>query len=227
MSVKLMFYGHSCWEIRAGDTSILIDPFLTGNPLAAVTADALTPDYIIVTHGHGDHVGDALTITQRSQAIVIAPVEVARYLQRQGCDTLVDLNIGGGDDFPFGRVKLTPALHSSSLPDGGYGGNPAGALITIEGKKIYHAGDTGLFYDMKLIGEEGIDVALLPIGDHYTMGPEDALRAVRLIAPKLVIPMHYDTFSVVKQDPMAFAQRVEAETGTSCVVLRPGESHSM
>ena len=225
MTVSLTFYGHSCWQIHGAGTSVLIDPFLTGNPLAPVSADSIAPGYIVVTHGHGDHIGDTLAIAQRSDAVVVAPVEVAHYLQGQGLDEVVALNIGGGEAFPFGRIKLTLALHSSSLPDGKCGGNPTGALVTIEGKKVYHAGDTGLFYDMKLIGEEGIDVALLPIGDHYTMGPSDAVRAVRLLVPRLVIPMHYGTFSAVEQDPTAFAERVMGETGVHCTVLQPGETH--
>ena len=227
MSVKLTFYGHSCWVIQGAGTSILIDPFLTGNPLAPVEPGSVVPNYVIVTHGHADHVGDASAIAQRSDATVVAPVEVARYLQRQGHGKTVDLNIGGAEDFPFGRIKLTLAFHSSSLPDGSYGGNPSGALVTIADRKIYHAGDTGLFHDMRLIGEEGLDAALLPIGDHYTMGPDDAIRAVRLLAPKLVIPMHYGTFSAVDQDPALFARRVETEVGVSCMVLMPGQSHTV
>ena len=133
------------------------------------------------------------------------------------------MHIGGGRDFPFGRVKLTIAHHGSSFPDGSYGGNPAGFLLTIEGKTIYHACDTGLFYDMKLIGEEGVDVAILPIGDNFTMGPDDALRAVKLIDPLVVIPIHYDTFDLIRSDPEAFARKVRSETKSRCEVMEPGD----
>jgi L-ascorbate metabolism protein UlaG (beta-lactamase superfamily) len=149
--------------------------------------------------------------------------EIASYCGNEGVNAH-PLHIGGGRDFPFGRVKLTIAHHGSSFPDGSYGGNPAGLLLTIEGKKIYHACDTGLFFDMKLIGEEGIDLAVLPIGDNFTMGPEDALKAVKLIEPKMVVPIHYDTFEVIQQDPRAFARMVEAETSAKCIVLKPGEN---
>jgi len=204
---------------------LLIDPFLTGNPLAAVSADEVEADYILVSHAHGDHLGDAVAIAQRTGATIVSNHEIATYAGNQGL-TAHGLHIGGGWDFPFGRVKLTIAHHGSSFPDGSYGGNPCGFLLTIEDKNIYHACDTGLFYDMKLIGEEGIELAILPIGDNYTMGPKDALRAVKLIEPQVVVPIHYDTFDVIKQDPAAFAKTVEAETKARCVVLKPGESHS-
>ena len=156
--------------------------------------------------------------------MTISNFEIQNWLSEQGVERTHPLHIGGGWDFGFGRVKLTIAHHGSALPDGSYGGSPAGFLLTLEGKKIYHACDTGLFYDMKLIGEEGLDVAILPIGDNFTMGPEDALKAVKLLEPRLVIPIHYNTFDVIEQDPQAFAARVEAETPAQCVVLQPGES---
>jgi len=226
MPVELTYFGHACFGVKGGGANLLIDPFLTGNPLAAVSADEVEADYILVSHAHGDHLGDTVAIAQRTGATVIGNHEIATYAGNQGL-TAHGLHIGGGWDFPFGRVKLTIAHHGSSFPDGSYGGNPCGFLLTIEGKNIYHACDTGLFYDMKLIGEEGIELAILPIGDNYTMGPKDALRAVKLIKPRVVIPTHYDTFDVIKQDPAAFAKTVEAETRTKCVVLKPGESYSL
>ena len=157
--------------------------------------------------------------------MVVSNFEIHNWLQAQGVESAHPMHIGGGRDFPFGRVKLTIAHHGSALPDGSYGGNPAGFLLTLEGKKIYHACDTGLFYDMKLIGEEGLDVAILPIGDNFTMGPDDALRAVKLLEPQVVIPIHYDTFDVIAQDPQAFAARVEAETSAQCVILQSGDTY--
>jgi L-ascorbate metabolism protein UlaG (beta-lactamase superfamily) len=206
---------------------LLIDPFLTGNELADVQADEVEADYILVSHGHGDHVGDTVEIAQRTGAMTISNFEIHNWLLAQGVERAHPMHIGGGRDFPFGRVKLTIAHHGSSMPDGTYGGNPAGFLLTLEGKKIYHACDTGLFYDMKLIGDEGLDVAILPIGDNFTMGPDDALRAVKLLEPKVVIPIHYDTFDVIVQDPKSFAARVEAETQSRCIVLKPGDTYRL
>jgi L-ascorbate metabolism protein UlaG (beta-lactamase superfamily) len=221
--VELTYHSHACFSISVGDTVLWIDPFLTGNELADLQADQVQADYILVSHGHGDHVGDTVTIARRTGAMTISNFEIQNWLLAQGVEKAHPMHIGGGYDFPFGRVKLTPAWHGSALPDGSYGGTPAGFLLTLYGKKIYHACDTGLFYDMKLIGEEGLDVAILPIGDNFTMGPEDALRAVRLLEPKIVIPIHYDTFDVIRQDPALFAQRVEEETSARCLVLHPGD----
>ncbi len=226
MSVELTYYGHACFGVKSGGATLLIDPFLTDNPLAAVSADEVEADYILVSHAHSDHLGDTVAIARRTGATIVSNHEIATYAGNQGL-TAHGLHIGGGWDFPFGRVKLTIAHHGSCFPDGSYGGNPCGFLLTIEGKNIYHACDTGLFYDMKLIGEEGIELAILPIGDNYTMGPKDALRAVKLIEPKVVVPIHYNTFPVVEQDAAAFAQAVEAETKARCVVLKPGESYSL
>jgi len=224
MGVRLSWYSHACFLIETNGTKILTDPFFTGNPLAPVAADAVAADFIVVSHGHGDHVGDTVAIAQRTGATVISNFEIVNWLQGQGLEKLHPQHIGGCFAHPFGRLKLTIAHHGSGLPDGSYGGNPAGLLFYLGDKKIYHACDTGLFYDMKLIGEEGIDLAILPIGDNFTMGPEDALRAVRLIAPKQIVPIHYDTFDVIGQDPHAFARRVEMETKAKVIVMRPGDS---
>ncbi len=225
--VEITYHGHACFSITVGDTHLLIDPFLSGNALADVSAEEVEADYILISHGHGDHIGDTVEIARRTGATTISNFEIHNWLLEQGVENAHPMHIGGGYDLPCGRVKLTIAHHGSGLPDGRYGGNPAGFLLTLEGKKIYHACDTGLFYDMKLIGEEGLDLAILPIGDNFTMGPEDALRAVKLLEPKVVIPIHYDTFDVIKQDPDAFAARVEAETPARCVVLKPGQSYRL
>jgi len=224
MSARVTWYSHACILIESDGKKLLVDPFITGNPLAPVAADDLDPDYIFVSHGHGDHVGDTVEIARRTGATVVSNFEIHNWLTAQGVENGHPQHIGGGFDYPWGRVKLTIAHHGSALPDGSYGGNPCGFLFYIQGKKIYHACDTGLFYDMKLIGEEGIDLAVLPIGDNFTMGPEDALRAVRLIEPKQVLPIHYDTFEVIQQDPAAWKALVEKETGAKVDLLKPGES---
>lgn len=228
-AIKLTWIGHACWNIEAPVEKgrLLIDPFITGNPAATVSADSLNPDYILVSHAHGDHIGDAVAIAKRTGAQVISNFEIANYFQAQGI-TAHDLHIGGSKAFPFGRVKLTIAHHGSSFPDGSYGGNPAGFLLWIGKKVIYDSADTGLFYDMKLIGDEGLDLAMIPIGDNYTMGPDDAVRAAKFLKPKYLIPMHFNTFDLIAQDPGAFAKRVvKAVPRTKVVVLKPGESFDL
>jgi L-ascorbate metabolism protein UlaG (beta-lactamase superfamily) len=224
MAIKITWYSHACFLIETDQSRLLTDPFISGNPLATVKADAIETDYILVSHGHGDHLGDTVDIAKRTDATVISNYEIQTWLADQGIEKAHPQHIGGGFDYPWGRVKLTIAQHGSALPDGSYGGNPCGFLLYIEGKKIYHACDTGLFYDMKLIGEEGIDLAILPIGDNFTMGPDDALRAVKLIEPKQVVPIHYDTFDIIKQDPHAWAASVQKETSAKVTVMNSGES---
>ena len=221
---KITWYSHSVIQIETGGVTLLVDPFLTGNPLAPVGPDDLNPDVILISHGHGDHVGDAVPMAKRTGALLISNFEIANWLEKQGLENIRPMHIGGGSNHGWGRVKLTNALHGSVLPDGTYGGNPCGFLFTVEGKNVYHACDTGLFYDMKLIGEEGVDLAILPIGDNFTMGPDDALRAVKLLEPKQVLPIHYDTFDIIAQDPVSWQERVENETDAKVVVLKPGES---
>ncbi|NMC54571.1 MAG: metal-dependent hydrolase [Chloroflexi bacterium] len=227
MSTQLTWYGHAALGLWTGGFHLLVDPFFSGNPAASTPGDSLSADYILITHGHSDHVGDALNIARRCGATVISVFEIANWFEDQGVKSHGQ-HIGGGFHHPFGYLKLTLALHGSILPDGSYGGNPAGFLLTtLEGHKIYIAGDTGLFGDMRLIGEEGIDLAVLPIGDNYTMGPADALRAVRLLQPKHVIPYHYNTFDLIRQDAPAWAKQVEAETSTQAHVLQPGETFEL
>ncbi len=220
---KLTYFSHSAWKIESKGTVIIIDPFLSGNPNSPVQPQDVKADYIIVTHAHGDHIGDAVPIAQANQATVISNFEIANWCGNKGVNCH-PMHIGGAHDFPFGTVKLTQAFHGSSFPDGGYGGMPAGVLITLEGKTLYHSGDTGLFGDMKLIGEMNpLEIALIPIGDNFTMGLEDAVKAVELLRPKKVIPMHYKTFDVINTDPDEFVRRVKA-LGIQAVVLDYGET---
>jgi L-ascorbate metabolism protein UlaG (beta-lactamase superfamily) len=228
MSTDIRWLGHSAIEIVTSGSTLLIDPFFTGNPTAPIAAADLKPDFILVSHGHGDHVGDTIDIAKRTGATVITNFEISQWLLGQGVEKVHGLQHGGGVDLPFGRVKLTLAFHGSVLPDGTYGGNPAGFLIkTKDGFTIYDAADTGLFGDMSLIGEENVDLAFLPIGDYYTMGPEDALKAVRLIHPKQVVPIHFDTFPPIRQDGPAWANLVRRETGVDAVALNPGEGFTL
>ncbi len=226
MSITLTWLGHAALALDVEGKHVLVDPYLTGNPAASSSPDALPADFILVSHGHGDHVGDTAAIARRTGATIISNAEIAGWFGSQGLTTHAQ-HIGGGFHYPFGYVKLTQALHGSALPDGSNGGNPAGFLITTGGKKIYLACDTGLFGDMQLIGDEGIDLAVLPIGDNYTMGPDDALRATKLLRAKHVIPIHYNTFDLLKQDAQAWAKRVEAETGSKVTVLNPGQSFQL
>ena len=227
METIYTWYGHATHGLRVGEHKLLIDPFFTGNPAVITTAEKVDADYILITHGHGDHIGDTFSIAKRTEALCISNAEISTWLRNKGLKTHAQ-HIGGGFTYPFGYLKLTTALHGSALPDGSYGGNPAGFLLTTpDGKKIYIAGDTGLFGDMQLIGDEGLDLAIIPIGDNYTMGPDDALRAVKLLRPKLVVPVHYNTWELIAQDPTAWKERVEAETETQVVVLKPGDSLSL
>jgi L-ascorbate metabolism protein UlaG (beta-lactamase superfamily) len=223
MGFELTFIGHATLGLETGGYKLLVDPYLRKNPVAKVDANTVEADYILVTHGHGDHIGDTVEIAQRTGATVVSNAEICRWLQEKGLKTHAQ-HLGGGFNYPFGYLKLTLALHGSCLPDGSDGGHPAGFLLTTnDGDKIYMAGDTGLFGDMRLIGEEGITLAVLPIGDNYTMGPADALRAVKMLTPQHVIPIHYNTFSLIAQDVDAWAELVHSETDAKVHALKPGE----
>ena len=223
----IRFLGHSCFELSDGNVKVLVDPFLTGNPKAAVSADEVSPDVILLTHGHGDHYGDVVDIAKRTGATVVAIVEIAGELEGKGVENVINPNLGGTVTFDWGWVKLTPAWHTSTTPDGTVS-TPAGLLIHLGGTLVYHLGDTALFSDLQLIARRGdqVDVAIVPIGGHFTMDRYDAVTAVEFVGPKTVIPCHYDTFPPIETDAEAFKADVEGSTGASVAVLAPGETHS-
>jgi L-ascorbate metabolism protein UlaG (beta-lactamase superfamily) len=226
--MEIKFHGQSCFEFTEGDTTVLTDPFLKpNNPVAVATADEVEPTVIAISHGHADHIADAVAIAKRTGAQCVAITELAGWLGEQGVENVSDPNFGGTVGYDWGWIKFVPAWHTNTLPDGTVIGNPAGMLINIGGKTIYHAGDTSLFGDMKLIAERNpIDIALLPIGGHYTMDRHDAVVAAQFVGADTVIPMHYDTFPPIETDSGAFKADVEAAGAGSVVLLKPGESHT-
>jgi L-ascorbate metabolism protein UlaG (beta-lactamase superfamily) len=228
MAVDVRFLGQSCFELTAGGATVLTDPFLTGNPKAAASADEVNPDVILLTHGHADHLGDTVDIAKRTNAAVVAIVELADELSGAGLENVFDPNYGGTVTFEWGWVKLVPAWHTAVSPNGTPHA-PAGLLIHIGDRTIYHLGDTCLFSDMELIARRGnrIDLALVPIGGHYTMDRFDAVTAVELIAPQQVIPCHYNTFPPIQADAQAFKQDVQQAGFSEVIVLEPGQSHRL
>jgi L-ascorbate metabolism protein UlaG (beta-lactamase superfamily) len=237
--MEIKFHGHSCFELSEGETRVLIDPFLKpNNPAAVTTGDEVDPTHIAISHGHADHMADAVPVAKRTGAHCVAVVEIANWLEGLGVENVSDPNLGGTVRFDWGWIKLVPAWHTSTLPGsaetpfspttGTVIGPAAGLLVNLGGLTVYHAGDTCLFSDMKLIADRNpVDVAMLPIGGHYTMDRHDGVVAAGLVGAGTVIPMHYDTFPPIETDAQAFKAEVEAETSSSVVVLAPGESHSV
>ena len=237
--MEIKFHGHSCFELSDGSATLLVDPFLKpNNPAAAATAEDVEPTHIAVTHGHADHIADAVPVAKRTGAASLAIVEVANWLEEQGAENVSDPNLGGTVEYDWGWIKLVPAWHTSTIPGsaeapyspvpGIVTGTPAGFVISIGGVSVYHAGDTCLFGDMKLIAERNpIDVALLPIGGHYTMDRHDAVVAAQFLGAKTVIPMHYDTFPPIATDADAFKAEVESQTSSQVVLLKPGDTHTV
>ncbi len=222
------FHGHACVGIKGDEGEIIIDPYLKNNTLADIGPHEVNVDAILITHGHSDHFGDALEIAQNCGALIVAPSELCHFCEHRGITNTHPMHIGGSYQFDFGWVKLTQAFHGSAFIEKGeihYTGNPCGFLIRMDDILLYHAGDTGLFGDMKLLGDMyDIDVAFLPIGDNFSMGPEDAIIATGLLRPRIVVPIHFNTFNVITQDAPAFRNAVEDNTNSICYVLRPGES---
>ena len=224
MPTELKWLGHGSWQLKIDTATILLDPFLDESPTSPVKAADVDADYILVSHGHADHVADVAPIANRTGATVVAAFEVAEWFRTQKkVENTLGMNLGGTATLPFGRVKMTLAHHSSQMPDGSYGGNPGGFLLYLESGNIYFACDTALFSDMQLIGAAGIALAVLPIGDHFTMGIDDSIAATKLIKPNLVAPAHYNTWPPIEQDAGEWAERIRAETEAEPVVFEPGE----
>lgn len=230
MALKITYYGHSTLVVETDEHKLVIDPFFApNNPLAPISVDKVEADFILLTHGHNDHTADAAALAAATGALVIGNFEVVSWMQEHGATQGHGMNTGGAYTFPFGRLKLTIAHHSSTMPDGSNGGNPNGLLVTFnDGHDVYFAGDTALTYDMKLIGERGgVDLAVLPIGDNFTMGPDDAVLAAQFVAAKHVLPVHYNTFPPIRQDAQAFAEQLRRTVEIDCTVLAPGEAMTL
>ncbi|GIK57410.1 MAG: UPF0173 metal-dependent hydrolase [Chloroflexota bacterium] len=219
MTISITWHGHATFSLDVNGTKLVVDPFFAGNNPAAKTAVTdVSAHYILQTHGHADHIADTVALAKRTGAQVICNFEIGNWIMKQGYNNCHTMNTGGGYNFPFGRVKMTPALHSSGLPDGSYGGDPGGFLLHVDGRYLYFSGDTALFSDMGLIGVVGLDVAILPIGDNYTMGPDDSLLALEYLHPKVVIPGHYNTWPPIAVDVADWANRVRANTAVKPIV---------
>ena len=225
--MDIRFLGHACFELTDGDTRVLIDPFLSGNPKAAAAPDELDPTHLFLTHGHPDHYGDIVDIAKRTGAQVVAIMEISKELSDAGVENVSDPNMGGTIEFDDLWVRVVPAWHTSTTPNGTVS-VPAGMVISLGGKVVYHLGDTALFSDLRLVGERNpVDVALMCIGGHYTMDRHDAVTAAGLVGATTVIPCHYDTFPPVETDAEAFKADVEANTSSKVAILQPGESFSL
>ena len=230
MALDLTWLGHGGWQIKSGECSILLDPFLNECPTACVKANEIDADFILVSHGHFDHIADVADIAKRTGATVVAVFEIAQWLtNNHSVKNTVGMNIGGWADLQkgdesIGRVKMTLALHSSQLPDGSYGGNPVGYVLEAGERRVYFACDTALFSDMQLIGELGLDAAVLPIGDLFTMGLQDSVRATQFLNPQKVLPAHYNTWPPIEQDADAWADLIRSQTDAEPIVIQPGET---
>ncbi len=225
MDLKLTWHGHATWLLESQQHTILIDPFLDENPSATTKAADLSADFVLITHGHFDHVADAASITKRCSATLVANFEIASWFeQKHQIKNTIGMNLGGSVQLPFGSLKMTVAHHSSQLPDGSYGGNPGGFLVKLDGKTIYFAGDTALFSDMQLVSDENLDVAILPIGDLFTMGPDDSVRAIQLLKPKKAVPAHFNTWQPIEQDASAWSELVRDKTDAEPLLPEVGKA---
>ncbi len=226
---KAVYLGHSAVTLITDCCHITIDPFFNDNPLSPIKAEECKSKYILVTHGHKDHLGDTVEIARRNNAMVIAPFELAQYLQTKGVEKVHPMNIGGSHKFEFGEVKMVTAFHSSSVIEGDkiiYTGNPCGYIIKLKDLNVYHAGDTSVFLNMEILGgQTWIDVAFLPIGGNFTMDIHDAVAATKLLHPRAVVPIHYNTWDIIKADPEEFKKEIESETNAKCIILKPGEGY--
>ncbi len=227
MSIQITWFGHATWQIQAPPHWIIVDPFFDENPVCEKAAEKVECDYILLTHGHFDHVADAVSIAKRTGAEVLCNYEISNWLRKQGVASVMGMNLGGSFKTKFGSVKMTPALHSSMLPDGTDGGVAGGVVVECGRNRIYFAGDTALFSDMSLIARKPIDVAILPIGDLFTMGIEDSIEAIKLLKPEYVLPSHYGTWPPIQQDVKDWANRVKAQTSAVPIVLKSGESFTL
>lgn len=228
MATEITWYGHNTWLIETGGHKILLDPFLDNNPSSPVKAKDVSVEFILISHGHFDHIDDAAAIANRCDAKVLANFEIATWLaEKHKVKDVVGMNHGGGVNMPFGRAKFVPAIHSSVLPDGTYGGNAGGWVLSLPEGNVYFACDTALFSDMQLIGQMGIELAVVPIGDLYTMGPDDAVLATKFINPKRVAPCHYNTWPPINQDAETWAKKIASQTNSLPWVWKPSEKKTL